>query len=88
MTAREARIDIRTTKQAKGAIDTAASFLGITTSAFMMTCAMVRATEILEEAQHIHLNAAESHRFIELLENPPAPNENLKRLFKLHTNQK
>lgn len=84
MSARASRLDIRTTKQTKEAIENAANFLGITTSAFVVECAMERAAKILEKAQYIHLNEAESRRFAELLENPPEPNQNLKRLFKMH----
>ncbi len=88
MSARASRLDIRTTKQTKDAIENAANFLGITTSAFVVECAMERAAKILEQAQQIHLNEVESKRFVELLENPPDPNQNLKRLFKKHSNEK
>lgn len=84
MSARASRLDIRTTQQAKEAIENAANFLGVTTSAFVIECAMERAARLLEQAQSIQLNASESRRFIDLLENPPKPNENLKRLFQVH----
>ena len=84
MSARESRLDIRTTQQTKEIIENAANFLGVTTSAFVVECAMKQAAKVLEQAQYIHLNESESRRFIDLLENPPEPHENLKRLFKLH----
>lgn len=84
MSTRESRLDIRTTQQTKEAIENAASFLGVTTSAFVLECAMERASKVLEQAQSINLNASKSRRFIDLLENPREPNEHLKRLFKLH----
>lgn len=84
MSARASRLDIRTTKQTKETIENAANFLGVTTSAFVVECAMERAVKILEQAQYIHLNEAESKHFIDLLENPPEPNKNLKQLFKMH----
>lgn len=87
MSTRASRLDIRTTKQTKEAIENAANFLGITTSAFVVECAMERAAKILEKAQHIQLNQAESKRFLELLENPLEPNQNLKQLFKKHSNK-
>ncbi len=87
MSARASRLDIRTTQQTKEAIENAANFLGITTSAFVVECAMERAAQVLEQAQSINLNASESRRFIDLLENPPEPNENLKRLFKAYENK-
>lgn len=86
MSARASRLDIRTTQQAKETIENAASALGITASAFILECAMQRATQILQQAQTIQLNASESRHFMDLLENPPEPNEKLKRLFQIHGN--
>lgn len=82
MTARVSRLDIRTTLKAKELLENAAHFLGVTTSAFILECAMERAIKILEQSHTIHLNQSESKKFLVLLENPPEPNENLKRLFK------
>ena len=84
MSIRESRLDIRTTQKTKETIENAAIFLGVTTSAFVTECAMERAARVLEQAQSITLNSLESQRFIELLENPPIANENLKRLFQAH----
>ena len=84
MSVRASRLDIRTTQHTKEAIENAASFLGVTTSAFVVECAMERAVKVLEQAQSINLNASESRHFIDLLENPPEPHANLKRLFKVH----
>jgi len=84
MSARASRLDVRTTTKAKEMIEHAAHFLGVTTSAFILDCAMERAARVLEQAQTIHLNRVESKRFLDLLENPPEPNKNLKRLFAKH----
>lgn len=81
---RASRLDIRTKKQTKEIIESAANYLGVTTSAFVVECAMERARKVLKQAEYIQLNASETRRFFELIENPPAPNENLKRLFKIH----
>ena len=88
MSTRESRLDIRTTQKTKEAIENAATFLGVTTSAFVTECAMERAARVLEQAQSINLSSLESQRFIELLEKPPTPNENLKRLFQVHQSKK
>ena len=85
MPIRATRLDIRTTSQTKEIIESAANCLGVTTSAFVVECVMDRATKVLKQAQSIRLNESESRRFLDLLENPPAPNENLKRLFKVHS---
>lgn len=88
MSARASRLDVRTTAKAKELIENAAHFLGVTTSAFILSCAMERATQILEQAEAIHLNRAEAKHFLSLLENPALPNENLKRLFKKYQKNK
>lgn len=81
---RAARLDIRTTEEAKSAIEDAAEFLGTTTSAFVLETVMEKAILILQQAQMIQLNIEEQRRFLSALENPPEPNKNLKRLFKKH----
>ncbi len=81
---RTARLDIRTTEEAKAAIENAAEYLGTTTSAFVLETVMEKATHILQLAQTIQLNAEEQRRFLSLLENPPEPNEKLKALFEKH----
>jgi len=81
---RAARLDIRTTEEAKAAIDDAAKFLGTTTSAFILETAMEKAIQILQQAQSIQLNIEEQQRFLSALENPPEPNKNLKQLFEKH----
>ncbi len=85
MTGRASRLDIRTTQQAKSTIESAAGFLGITTTSFIMECAMDKATKVLEQAQMIQLNESEGRRFIALLGCPPKPNESLRRLFEEHS---
>ena len=84
MSARIARVDIRTTEAAKATLESAADYLGTTTSAFILKSAMEKATLVLQQAQTIQLTAKEQRRFLAALENPPEPNDNLKRLFKKH----
>ena len=84
MTARQSRIDIRTTTDAKKLIETAASYMGLTASSFILETVVERASSILNRAQHITLNESQSKRFLELLDNPPEPHQNLKKLFQKH----
>jgi uncharacterized protein (DUF1778 family) len=84
MTAKDARVDIKTTKMAKATLEQAAYSLGTTLSAFILDCAMRRAKEILGHADLIHLTRKESEHFIAALQNPPKANEKLKQLFKIH----
>ena len=85
MTAKDARVDIKTTKAAKVTLEQAAYALGTTLSAFMLDCAMPKAREVLAQSDLIRLTRKESERFIAALENPPKANEKLKQLFKKHT---
>ena len=84
MTAKDARVDIKTTKAAKATLEQAAYALGTTLSAFMLDCAMPKAREIITQSNLIHLNRKESERFIAALQNTPQANDKLKQLFKKH----
>jgi uncharacterized protein (DUF1778 family) len=85
MTAKNARVDIKTTKAAKATLEQAAYALGTTLSAFILECSMTKAREILAQSDMIRLTRKESERFISALQNPPKANAKLKRLFKKHT---
>ena len=85
MTAKDARVDIKTTKAAKAMLEQAAHAFGTTLSAFMLDCSMLKAREILAQSDLIRLTRKESERFIAALQNPPKANEKLKQLFKKHT---
>lgn len=85
MTAKDARLDIKTTKAAKATLEQAANALGTTLSAFLLDSAMTRAREVIAQSQMIHLNRKEAERFVAALENPPKANEKLKQLFKKHS---
>jgi len=86
VTAKDARVDIKTTKAAKATLEQAAFALGTTLSAFMLDCAMSKARKILATTDLIRLTRKESERFITTLQNPPPKaNEKLKQLFKKHS---
>jgi len=84
MPARMSRLDIRTTQKAKQMIEDAANIVGVTMSSFVLESAVQRASQVIEESRRICLNRQESERFFDLIENPPEPGENLKRLFAKH----
>ncbi|MDF1654452.1 MAG: DUF1778 domain-containing protein [Coxiellaceae bacterium] len=84
MSERSARLDIRTTEAAKKMIEDAASYLGTTTSAFVLETAMEKASIILQRSKTIELSAEEGKKFAQLLANPPKPNKKLKQLFARH----
>ncbi len=84
MPARMSRLDIRTTQKAKQMIEDAANIAGVTMSSFVLESAVQRASQVIEESRRISLNRQESERFFDLIDNPPEPGENLKRLFAKH----
>ena len=85
MTAKDARVDIKTTKAAKATLEQAAYALGTTLSAFILDCSMPKAREILAQSDLIHLTSKENELFIAALQNPQKANEKLKQLFKKHS---
>lgn len=85
MTAKDARVDIKTTKAAKATLEQAAYALGTTLSAFMLDCAMPKAREVIAQSELIHLTRKEAERFVIALQNAPKANAKLKQLFKKHS---
>lgn len=85
MTAKDARVDIKTTKAAKVMLEQAAYALGTTLSAFMLDCAMPKAREVIAQSDLIHLTRKESERFIAALQSAPKANKKLRQLFKKHS---
>lgn len=84
MTAKDARVDLKTTKAAKAMLERAAHAAGTTMSAFILDCAMSKAREIVAQSDLIRLTHKESERFIAALQKAPLAHENLKQLFKKH----
>ena len=84
MTAKDARVDIKTTKAAKATLEQAAYALGTTLSAFMLDCAMPKAREIITQSDLIRLTRKESERFVAALQSAPKANKKLRQLFKKH----
>jgi uncharacterized protein (DUF1778 family) len=85
MTAKDARVDIKTTKAAKAILEQAAYALGTTLSAFMLDCAMPKAREIITQSDLICLTRKECERFVTALQHAPKANTQLKQLFKKHS---
>lgn len=84
MTAKDARVDIKTTKAAKATLEQAAYAMGTTLSAFMLECAMTKAREIITQSNLISLTGKESERFITAIQQAPKANTALRQLFKKH----
>lgn len=72
-TPREDRIELRTTKEEKRLLATAAAYERLDVTSFIMRSALPAAREIVDRAERITLSERDTLRVLELLENPPKP---------------
>ena len=77
-----ARINLRTSPEAKAMIERAAALMGTTVSAFMIQNAYEAAQKLVAEWETINLSDRDRDAFLAALGNPPEPNEALKRLMR------
>lgn len=82
--AKNERLAARTTSRVKKLIEEAASLEGRSISDFMVEHAQAAAVNIIERHNSIILSARDSALFVEILLNPPAPNDHLKRAAARH----
>jgi uncharacterized protein (DUF1778 family) len=76
------RINLRASPEAKAMIERAAALMGTTVSAFMLQNAYEAAQRLIAEWDVITLSDRDRDAFLAALENPPEPNEALKRLMR------
>jgi uncharacterized protein (DUF1778 family) len=77
-----ARINLRTSAEAKALIERAAAYMGTTVSAFMLQNAYEAAKKVVAEHEIIVLTQRDFAAFAEAIEKPPAPTAALKRLVR------
>ena len=77
-----ARINLRTSAEAKAMIERAAAYMGTTVSAFMLQNAYDAAKRVVAEHEVIMLSQRDFEAFANALDNPPAPTAALKRLLR------
>jgi len=75
----EQRIPARMPTAVYEKIVEAAQYIGATLNQFLVQSALEKANAILEAERIIKLSAASSEALFAIMENPPEPNENLKR---------
>ncbi len=80
--AETARINLRTSGDAKALIERAAAYMGTTVSAFMLQNAYEAAKRVVAEHEVIMLTQRDFEQFARALEKPPAPTAALKRLLR------
>ncbi len=78
-----ARINLRTSPEAKALIERAASIMGSTVSSFMLQNAYEAARRIVADEDTLMLSQKAFEAFVAHCENPPEPTEALRKLMAL-----
>ncbi|MDD5296166.1 MAG: DUF1778 domain-containing protein [Rhodocyclaceae bacterium] len=76
-----ARINLRTSPEAKALIERAAALMGITVSSFMLQNAYEAARRVVADNDTLMLSREAFEAFVAACENPPAPNDALRTLM-------
>lgn len=79
-----ARINLRTSVEAKAMIERAATLMGTTVSSFMLQNAFEAARRIVSETDTLLLTQRDFDAFTASVENPPKPNAALRKLMARH----
>lgn len=78
-----ARINLRTSPEAKALIERAAAIMGSTVSSFMLQNAYEAARRIVADKDTLILSQQAFEAFVATCENPPEPTEALRKLMAL-----
>jgi uncharacterized protein (DUF1778 family) len=78
-----ARINLRTSPEAKALIERAAALMGTTMSGFMLQSAYELASQVVAEQETLTLSDRDRDAFLAVLANPPKPTQALIDLMKL-----
>lgn len=76
------RIDLRTNDEEKKLLERAAELKHLSLSSYIITTSLKQAKIDLDEEEVLLLADQDRNRILAALENPPEPNEALKRLFR------
>lgn len=76
-----ARINLRTSPEAKRMIERAATLMGTTVSAFMLQHAYEAARRVVADNDTLLLSQQAFEAFVDACENPPEPSEALRKLM-------
>lgn len=79
-----ARLNFRTTRRIKEAIERAAALKGQDMSTFALDAVYERAVATIQAHEMTRLKPEDHQAFFEALENPPAPTEKLRAAFAHH----
>lgn len=78
-----ARINLRTSPEAKALIERAAAIMGSTVSSFMLQNAYEAASRLIAQQETLTLSDRDRDAFLNALENPPEPTQALIDLMRL-----
>ncbi len=81
LTPESARINLRTSAEAKAMIERAAALMGTTVSSFMLQNAYDAARRIVSETDTLLLTQRDFEAFTASIENPPKPKAALRKLM-------
>ena len=81
ITNESARINLRTSVEAKAMIERAAALMGTTVSSFMLQNAFEAARRIVSETDTLLLTQRDFEAFAATIENPPKPKSALRKLM-------
>jgi len=70
---RDDRIELRTTKEEKRLLASAAAYERLDMTSFIMRNVLPAAREVVDRAERITLSERDTSRILKLLENPPRP---------------
>jgi len=75
-------INLRAPEKTKELIDAAAEVVGKSRTEFMLECARKHALDVLLDQRLFRLEPEKFEKFVEILDNPPPANEELKALMR------
>jgi len=84
----EARLSARVPLRVKETIKMAAELSGATETQFMAQAAYHAAQQIIEQERIVRLSIADTASFLDMLDNPPAPNSKLKSTVRAYKHAK
>jgi uncharacterized protein (DUF1778 family) len=70
---RDDRIELRTTKEEKRLLASAAAYARLDVTSFIMRSVLPTARKVVDRAQRIVLSQRDTERVLKLLDNPPKP---------------
>jgi len=78
------RITARVTDDVRDTLEQAAELLGATVNQFVVQTAYMEAQRVIERESVIRLSQKDAHKILSLLDNPPKPNNRLKKAVKTY----